>query len=104
VNFASLDKNWVYPLGGDVRYLISSDGNNFIEKHPMHKSILEFDPLAASEKLVMGLHVHVLTDMPEDSDVFYVLSRKPSVPEAVVTGKHVMYLVLTDGTIERRKR
>jgi hypothetical protein len=51
----------VYPLVGDVRYLISSDGNTFIKKHPMHKSILEFDPLAASEKLVMGVHLRAPT-------------------------------------------
>ena len=97
-------KTGVYPLGGDIRYLISSDGNNIIEKHPMHKSILEFDTSAQAGKIVMGVHAHVLTDRPEDSDVFYVLSRKPPMPEVVVTGEHEMYLVLADGTIERRKR
>ncbi len=97
-------KTGVYPLGGDVRYLISSDGNNIIEKHPMHKSILEFDTSAQAGKTVMGVHTHVLTDRPEDSDVFYVLSRKPSMPEVVVTGEHEMYLVLADAAIERRKR
>lgn len=97
-------KAGVYPLGGDGRYMISSDGNKIIEKHRMHSSILEFDTSAKTGKIVMGVHAHVLTDRPEDSDVFYVLSRKPSMPEVVVTGEHEMYLVLTDGSIERRKR
>ncbi len=69
----------------------------------MHKSILEFDTSAQARKIVMGVHT-VLTDRPEDSDVFYVLSRKPSMPEVVVPGEHEMYLVLADGAIERRKR
>lgn len=29
--------------------------------------------------------------MPEDTDVFYVLTRKPSVPEFVGTGKHTVF-------------
>ena len=72
----------------------------------MHKSILEFDTSVQARKIVMGVHTHVLTDRPEDSDVFYVLSRKPSMPEVVVTGEHEMYLVLADGLLsgENAKR
>src|SRR5215467_1448679 len=31
----------IYPLGGDVRYLISADGTKIVEKHQMHKTIIE---------------------------------------------------------------
>jgi hypothetical protein len=94
-------ENGVYLLGGDIRYLFSAGGNTILARHPMHKTILTFN---SDAKMVAGVHTHILTACPEDSDVFYVLSRKPSVPEMVVTGKHEMYLVLTDGVIERTKR
>ena len=94
----------IYPLGGDVRYLFSTDGTTILEKHQMHKTVLEFDYRKDQGKsLQAGLHTHVLTNSPEDSDVFFVLSRKPLVPEYVGTlDKHV-YTVLTDGTIRRTK-
>ena len=41
-----------------------------------------------------------LSDLPEDSDVFYVLVRKPSLPEGIGAGKHV-YQVQVDGSIKR---
>jgi hypothetical protein len=47
---------------------------------------------------VAGYHFHILSDLPEDTDVLYVLNRKPSMPEYVVAGK-LSYLVNTDGSI-----
>lgn len=88
-------KQNVYPLGGDVRYLISSDGSKIIEKRQLHKVILEIEP---SEQAEGGFHIAVLDDIPEDTDVFHVLSRKPSFPEWVVTNKYV-YRIETEGTI-----
>jgi hypothetical protein len=38
---------------------------------------------------VAGLHTHVLDDVPEDTDVFHVLTRKPAVPEIIVTRRYV---------------
>ena len=74
----------IYPLGADVRYTFTADGNTLLEKHPMHKSFLEFDPTDKSgggRKIQSSWHTHVLSDRPEDSAVFFVLSRKPSIPE-----------------------
>lgn len=89
----------VYPLGGDVRYLISADGSTIVEKRQLHKTILEFrDTSNSGRKVVGGTHSHVLSDVPEDTDVFYVLTRKPSIPEYIGAGKHV-YKVQVDGTI-----
>lgn len=92
----------VYPLGGDVRYLISSDGTKILEKRQMHKTILETPPPDKGKKLAAGFHSHVLSDLPEDTDVFHVLTQDPRVPEMVGTA-HFMYEVRTDGTITIEK-
>lgn len=91
----------VWPLGGDVRYQISTDGAKLVEKRQMHKSIIEnaAPPPKGNQQQVAGMHSHVLSDIPEDTDVFHVLSRKPAVPEMVVT-KKFYYTVNVDGGIE----
>jgi hypothetical protein len=85
----------VFPLGGDVRYLISSDGSKIVERRQLHKAIIEFK---TSNNIEAGYHVAVLDDVPEDTDVFHVLSRQPSVPQWIATKKYV-YRVEVDGTI-----
>ena len=92
--------NDVYPLGADVRYTFTADGSTMLEKRQMHKSILEFK---IEKKTVSGLHTHVLTLSPEDSDVFYVLTRKPPIPEYVETLDKKIYVIHTDGTINLGK-
>ena len=95
----------VYPLGGDVRYLMSADGTKILEKRQMHKTIIE-TASQSGKKSVAGFHTHVLSDQPEDTDVFHVLTQDPPLPEMVVT-PHFTYQVKTDGTIqleEKRKR
>jgi hypothetical protein len=89
-------KNDIYPLGGDVRYTFSVDGTTMLEKRRMHKSILEF---TMNKTTVGGSHTHVLSLSPEDSDVFYVLTRKPSIPEYVGTLDKKIYVIQPDGTI-----
>jgi len=97
-------KTRVYPLGGDVRYLLSLDGTKILEKRRMHKTILETAP-KSGKKTVAGFHTHVLSDLPEDTDVFHVLTQDPPVPEMVAT-PHFLYRVSTDGTIliEKEKK
>lgn len=90
----------VFPLGGDVRYTFAVDGSAMLAKRQMHKSILEFK---VDTKMVAGTHTHVLTLSPEDSDVFHVLTRRPSVPEYVATLDKHLYVIQTDGTIKRVK-
>ena len=93
----------IYPLGGDVRYLVSFDGSTIIETRQLHKSILEVrNSVPAGAQLVAGSHTHVLSDVPEDTDVFHVLRKKPPLPEFVGT-KNGVYEVETDGTIRRVK-
>jgi len=87
----------VFPLGADVRYLISADGSKIVEKRQLHKSVIEFAPPAESTPQ-MGYHIAILDDIPEDTDVFHVLARQPSIPEWVVTNKYV-YQVKPDGSV-----
>ena len=89
-------ENGVYPLGADVRYTFTMSGDAMVEKRQMHKSILDF---TIRKGTVSGYHTHVLSLTPEDSDVFYVLTRKPSIPEYVGTLDRKIYVVQTDGTI-----
>jgi hypothetical protein len=87
----------IFPLGGDVRYLISADGSKIVEKRQLHKSIIEFTAPEGSTPQA-GYHTAILDDVPEDTDVFHVLARKPSVIEWVVTSKFV-YQIKGDGSI-----
>jgi hypothetical protein len=92
----------IYPLGGDVRYTFTADGGTMVEKHPMHKTILEIDYGPSADKgkePVSGFHTHVLSNVPEDSDVFHVLTRKPLIPEYVGTMDKKIWVIQTDGTI-----
>lgn len=85
----------VFPLGGDARYLVSADGLKIVEKRQLHKSIIEF---SGNDTTQAGFHTAILDDIPEDTDVFHVLSRRPSVPEYVGTKQYV-FRIETDGTI-----
>lgn len=89
----------VFPLGGDIRYRISKDGAKIVEKRQMHRSIIEFAVPPEMAKIETGYHTAILDDVPEDSDVFHVLTRTPKVPELVVTNKFV-YQIAADGTIK----
>jgi hypothetical protein len=93
----------VYPLGGDTRFLVSADGSKILETRQLHKTILETRHSSSSDKkAVGGFHTHILTDTPEDTDVFHVLRQSPPVPEFIGT-KSGTYVVNTDGTIKRLK-
>ena len=95
-------KAGIYPLGGDVRYLVSADGTKILEKQRMHSSIIEVAPVKG-KKVVAGLHTHVLADVPEDTDVLHVLQQDPPLPETIGT-QHFVYQVATDGTIRIKKQ
>lgn len=88
----------VFPLGGDTRYLVSADGSKIISTRRMHKSVLEFATPPNGEKPVAGYHSAVLDNIPEDTDVAYVLGRRPSIAEYVLTSKFG-YMIRPDGAI-----
>ena len=95
-------KAGIYPLGGDVRYLVSADGLKILNKRQMHETVLDVAP-AKGKKMVAGYHTHVLSDIPEDTDVLHVLQQDPPAPE-VITTQHFVYEVASDGTIRIRKQ
>ena len=88
----------VWPLGADVRYLITDDGLRIVETRQLHKSIIEYDSPKQGETREAGYHTAVLDELPEDTDVFLVLSRKPSVPEWIATRTYI-YRIDPDGKI-----
>jgi len=94
-------KAGIYPLGGDARYLVSADGTKILAKRQMHKSVIESRP-PKGKKVEAGFHTHVLSDVPEDTDVLHVLQQDPPVPEFVSTA-HFLYEILTNGTIQVKK-
>ncbi len=42
-----------------------------------------------------GFHAAVVDDVPEDTDVFYVLTRQPSIPEIIATRNYVYRIDVT---------
>jgi hypothetical protein len=94
----------VYPIGGDVRYLITGDGTAIVEKRQLHKTILDISQSSLpKDGMPSGaFHTHVLSDVPEDTDVFHVLTRKPPQPEFIGTMDKKLYEVTVDGNIYYR--
>ena len=88
-----------WPIGGDVRYTISADGQRIVEKRQLHKGILE---LEVKPNQHAGFHSHELSNVPEDTDVLYVLNRKPAMPEFISTSKQ-LFIVDKNGNIATGK-
>jgi hypothetical protein len=86
----------VYPIGGDVRYTISTDGKRILEKHQMHEYVLDLDFREGAEA---GFHTHFLSGVPEDTDVFLVLTRTEHVPEYIIITPEKLWMVMTSGVI-----
>jgi hypothetical protein len=91
-------KAGLYPLGADVRYRVSLDGMKIVEKRQMHKSVIESVTARSDITVKVGYHSHVLSEVPEDTDVFLVLTRRPQVPEIVVAGAY-MFTIDVNGEI-----
>jgi len=64
----------------------------------MHKTVIESAPASAPGTVVGGYHTHVLSNLPEDTDVLLVLTRTPRVPETVAAGPY-MFTINIDGRI-----
>jgi hypothetical protein len=91
----------VWPLGDDVRYRLSADGERVLETRRMHNGVIEEASTARTDgaRLAVGQHRTALRDEPEDSDVFHVLMRRPQAPQIVLT-RHFQYIIGVDGSIK----
>jgi len=95
--YPAVTRKGVLPLGGDVRYLISEDGKKILERRDLHKTILETTKITPSgTTFAGGVHSHILTDIPEDTDVLHVLHNQA--PETIGAGGRV-YTIAEDGSI-----
>jgi hypothetical protein len=94
------NREGVWPLGDDMRYRISADGRSVLEARRMHIGTVEFDRTKRppETRLVAGVHNTMVSDAPEDSDVFHVLTRTPRVFEYVFTPRF-LYMINEDGSI-----
>ena len=89
----------IWPLGGDTRYLISSDGATIRETRKLHNTIIQFaSETEDGDKTVAGFHSHVLECIPEDTDVSGVLGRRPPAPEYVLCDPF-SYAIDVEGTV-----
>jgi hypothetical protein len=84
-------------LGGDERFLVSADGRTIRARRRMHKAIIEYRG-PPDRSVEAYTHAAILDDVPEDTDVFVVLTRTPRAPELIVTEAFVYRLEL-DGSI-----
>jgi hypothetical protein len=88
-----------WPLGADVRYQITPDGRSLLAKRRLHNTVLEYGPPKPGvDRPAAGYHSAVLADEPEDTDVFLVLTRRPQVPEYIVSASYY-FRIDTDGRI-----
>ena len=88
----------VYPHGGDVRYHLGTNGTRIQDKHRFHRSILEFP--APVDSVVAEMHTS-FDVVPADTDVLYVLLRRPQKPEIIVTEKF-LFEIAENGSITWR--
>lgn len=84
-------------LGGDYRFLVSRDLSRILETRQLHKSIIPYSA-EPGKTITLGYHTAVIDNVPEDTDVLHVLSRRPAVPELVVTHDWV-FKIFTNGSI-----
>jgi hypothetical protein len=92
----------IFPIGGDERFTVSADGSKILESHRMHIGVLA-QPVGASlpngAQLRAGFHTVVVENVPQDTDVFHVLARRPSIPD-YVDAQGQLYVINVDGSID----
>jgi hypothetical protein len=89
-----------YPVGGDIRYLVSSDGLTILETHHLHATeVVELGmKLPGGDHPALTAHDKALYDAPEDTDIANVLMMG-GIP-MVVAGEKFVYTISADGKAE----
>ena len=73
----------------------------------LHKQVPIIESVTARSDITVkvGYHSHVLSEVPEDTDVFLVLTRQPRVPEIVAAGPYMFTIDLNGKiTVEDRPK
>jgi hypothetical protein len=78
----------ILPHGGDLRYEVSFDGAKILDRRQMHKTVLEESLPAGGGRPGFDFHSHILSDLPEDSDIFYAITRRAGQGEWVASKKY----------------
>jgi hypothetical protein len=90
----------IFPIGGDERFHFSADGKTLIERHRMHRSVLDVpQPTGNGTQVPSDLHTDLFSDVPEDTDVFHVLAQFASPVASYVDARNVVYEINTSGEI-----
>lgn len=84
----------ILPYGADLRYTVSASGETITETRQMHETLLE----SGTSKVQLGVHSHVLSDLPEDSDVFYAMTVNASLGDWIAT-KDFVYSISPEGSL-----
>jgi hypothetical protein len=90
----------IYPHGGDIRYHLAANGQRILDQNRFHRATLEFP--APADSAVAGIHTS-FDSLPADTDVLYVLLRRPQKPEIIVTERFV-FRIAPDGSITWRTK
>jgi hypothetical protein len=78
----------ILPYGGDLRYTVSFDGTKILDRRQMHQTVQEESLPLNGGRPYFNFHSHVLSNTPEDSDIFYAITRKAEQGEWVATKKY----------------
>jgi hypothetical protein len=88
-----------YPLGNDVRYRVTADARQVLEARRLHLGIVEFDRSNRPDaQYAASSHNTQVGNLPEDTDVSHVLTRRPLVLGYVFTTQF-LYMINEDGSM-----
>jgi hypothetical protein len=88
-----------YPLGDDMRYRVSADARRVTEARRLHLGTIEFDRTSRPDaQYAASSHNTALDDVPEDTDVAHILTRRPRVLGYVFTTDY-LFMINEDGSL-----
>jgi DUF1365 family protein len=88
-----------YPLGDDMRYRVSADARRVSEARRLHLGTIEFDRTNRPDaQYAASSHNTAVDNMPEDTDVAHILTRRPRVLGYVFTPEY-LYMINEDGSL-----
>jgi hypothetical protein len=88
-----------YPVGDDVRYHVSADARRVSEARRLHLGTIEFDRSNKPDaQYVASSYTTAVSDIPEETDVAHILTRRPRVLGYVFTPQY-LFMINEDGSL-----